>query len=200
MSNASLNNFALRLVNSKIDSSKFKGLNEEEAAMQAHIVGIFVSLDTDRDGLITRPQLTQGVQLLGLRPTKQLLGQFSTDPPVQRRASVTSQPLISPEERLKQSKVDADTFCRVMLDEWRKVRSTIDQSLDTIFAFACDNDKIANVSDDAVLNAVALHHIMQKVEVPTKLSDKDFHSFLELLPKDADGSVRLRDVKKVLFH
>jgi len=201
--NSALSIFALRLVNSKIDHGKSNADDEPpteaEANMQAHIVGIFVSLDTDRDGLITRPQLLQGVQLLGLRPNKVLLNNFAV--PERRVSSTGAQQLMSAEEKIKQSKIDAATFCRVMFNEWKRVKSTIPRSLDAIMLFARDDDLTgAGLRDDHILSIAAIKHLMQGVEVPSKLSDKDFLAFTELLPReDACGGVKVGNLKKVLF-
>jgi len=51
-------------------------LSEKDQDMSAHITGIFVHLDTDKDGLITRNQLAQGLQLIGLRPQEVLIKKF----------------------------------------------------------------------------------------------------------------------------
>jgi len=201
-SNSALSIFALRLVNCKIDhtksSTRDESPSEAEANMQAHIVGIFVSLDTDKDGLITRPQLLQGVQLLGLRPTKMLLNNFAV--PERRVSSTGAQLLISADEKIKQSKIDAATFCRVMFNEWKRVKSTIHGSLDAIMSFAKEDGLPPGLSDSDVLSAAAIRHLMQGIEVPSKLSEKEFLAFSELLPKeDASGGVKVGNLKKVLF-
>jgi len=194
--------FALRLVNSKIDHDQptpgEAPQTEAEANMQAHIVGIFVSLDTDRDGLITRPQLLQGVQLLGLRPTKVLLNNFAV--PERRTSTAGAQHLLSAEDKIKQSKIDAVTFCRVMLKEWKRVKSTIHSSLDAIMSFARDDGVEADdLGDDTVLSVASLRHLMQGIQVSSKLSEKDFLAFSELLPKEACGGVKVGTLKKALF-
>lgn len=195
--------FALRLVNSKIDHDQptpgEAPQTEAEANMQAHIVGIFVSLDTDRDGLITRPQLLQGVQLLGLRPTKVLLNNFAVP---ERRTSAGGLPqhLLSTEDKIKQSKIDAVTFCRVMLKEWKRVKSTIHSSLDAIMSFARDDGvEDDDLGDDTVLSVASLRHLMQGIQVSSKLSEKDFLAFSELLSKEACGGVTVGTLKKALF-
>jgi hypothetical protein len=197
--NKAFSAFALRLVNSKIDHDQpIPGeaiSTEAEANMQAHILGIFISLDTDRDGLITRQQLLQGVQLLGLRPTKVLLNYFVV--PAERRSSAV---LLSAEDKIKQSKIDAEAFCRIMLKEWKRVKSTIHSSLDAIMSFARD-DGVENddLGDDTVLSANSLRHLMQGIQVPTKLSEKEFLAFSELVPKEACGGVTVGNLKKALF-
>jgi hypothetical protein len=213
MSQTSLTSFAIRLVNSNIEPSVIEngtGTGEEERNMHAHVLGIFVSLDTDKDGLITRPQLLQGIMLLGLRPTETLLRKFQgevAEVPA-RRSSV----LMSVDERVRQSKIDPKTFSKVVMEEWMRVRHTLKSSLDPLFSFAVEGQAAVNriahggmsgkgVNEDAAtITPTALKHLMQGIQVSTKLSDKDYASFLELLPTDALGNVTMRDLKRVLFE
>ena len=278
MSQSSLSSFALRLISSNIDpgngiensTENIVGGSEEETNMHAHVLGIFVSLDTDRDGLITRPQLLQGIQLLGLRPTERLLRNFegrdgfsscgsnsnvisssaddtitpasssaATDTGTATAATGTAIPtatatptatptataatatttaastntnttaptaavrrssvLMSVEDRVRQGKIDANTFAKVVMEEWKRVRHTLKSNLDPLFAFAHDGE-ITGQGDAALLTSTALKHMLQGIQVSTKLNDKDYASFLELLPADAEGNVSVKDLKKVLYE
>jgi hypothetical protein len=137
----SLSNFALRLIraNTKLPGDGTKALTVEESDMMAHVAGVFINLDTDKDGMITRHQLVQGLHLIGLRPTEFLLKKFVTETAATAAAATTSSSVrkgsiassitpitttISAEEKNKHSKITSEIFCKVVMEEWLSVRSS----------------------------------------------------------------------------
>ena len=228
MSNSSQSAFALRLIHSNVqnDSDQSKQLSSEENDQYAHIVGIFINLDTDKDGLITRHQLVQGLHLLGLRPTEFLLRKFVNASTLTKANSdedanggkkqhthKVSAIIKSADEKNANSKISSQIFGNVVMEEWLRVKDTMTDDLDKMFQFANDGneDEDGNQGDEAKIDKDSLKHLLKGVSIPSALSDKDYQSFLSLLPfDDTDGEgegkgkgmgkVAIGDLKKIIYN
>mgnify|MGYP001229223001 CR=1 FL=1 len=205
---SSLGSFALRLISSDVGDAPSGSQSREEVDMFAHVMGVFINMDTDKDGMITRHQLIQALHLLGLRPTEVLLRKFvsNTDdnkPQQQQQSKRRSSVLMSADERNRQSKISSSIFCTIVMEEWRRVKIPMRGELDHLFAFATDsdNDKAYEEKggDDVEISRDALKHLLQQVQVPSALNDKDFEAFIKLLPFRENGTTTIAAVKSALY-
>jgi hypothetical protein len=197
-----MSTFALRLVHS--DVSNVEAMRDGDNTIVGHLLGVFVSLDTDRDSLINKAQLFQALQLVGLRPNESLMSRYLHAQAEDHGATSSAAAAVLA------FKVSPSVFVKITMEELRERREEMWDDLDPLINFAVAPDgqsKIAEVrglNDNEVAETISvaqLRHLMVEVEAPGKLSEEEWDSFLETT-KDiiVDNQVPTTALKKILYN
>jgi hypothetical protein len=196
-----MSTFALRLVHSDVSTVEAK--SDSENSTVGHLLGVFVSLDTDKDSFINKPQLFQALQLVGLRPNETLLNKFlQAQADDNGAASAAAAAVLA-------FKVSPSVFVQVTMAELREKREEMWEDLDPLLDFAASSDGASTIEDvrsaakgcAGTITTQQLRHLVLGVDSPTKLSDEEWESFLETI-KDiiVDGDqIPTAELKKILY-
>jgi Ca2+-binding EF-hand superfamily protein len=150
---------------------------EEAKAALPHLIGIFIQLDTDADGYLTRPQLETALTYVGLVAREELVKKYldaSAKSGVAKRATMslgvtrrTSQAILS--------RVDLPTFITVTVGELGKIKSA-SREIDPLLKFmSIDN------ADPGLISVRQLRHLLVETLSPSRLDEREFRVFLETL-------------------
>lgn len=173
------------------------------SSRSSYLSGIFISVDTDADGLITRPQLVQALALAGVLPREQTVAAFfdarrkslvAAQPPA-RRASAASASTAAALQAL----IDLPTFIAVIsatLDRESRPSATsaaphshsTASALDPLLSFMTQDN-----ADKSMLSAAQLHHLLVQTLSPTRLGEAEFSAFMAALQLPASIKARARD-------
>lgn len=171
------------------------------SSRSSYLSGIFISVDTDADGLITRPQLVQALALAGVLPREQTVAAFfdarrkslvAAQPPA-RRASTSSASTAAALQAL----IDLPTFIVVIsanLDRESRPSATSSappstaSALDPLLSFMTQDN-----ADKSMLSAAQLHHLLVQTLSPTRLGEAEFSAFMTALQLPASIKGRDRD-------
>jgi hypothetical protein len=185
--------FANRLIQSA--SKTTPHLSEASATnsnLVAHLIGVFVMLDTDKDGYLSKIQIIQALQLVGLRPNDSLLNDFARKQ-TQLNASSGSGAGGSTETSSRKSvKVTHASFkisCAVFVeitscminDKSESAVQGNELDLKPLVEFAGSILKDDSVDSNQGISLKTLKHYLVDVETSTSLNEKDFNSFLSTL-------------------
>ena len=170
-----MSTFALRLVHS--DVSNVEAMRDGDNTIVGHLLGVFVSLDTDRDSLISKAQLFQALQLVGLRPNESLMSRYLHAQAEDHGATSSAAASVLA------FKVSPSVFVKVTMEELRERREEMWDDLDPLinFAVAPDGqstiDEVRGLKDNEVAETISvaqLRHLMVEVEAPGKLSEEEW--------------------------
>lgn len=153
-----------------------RGFLQEKDVLQ--LKGIFLSLDDDSDGYLTKEQLQDALVLLGLNTRDKLLSKFFN---------------ISHHSKAAVLKVDLKTFLSVLSKEKEKFRD-VEKDLDYIFSYL-DPHKTGQV------NRQELKHFLVELDTPLRLTAPEFSKFLKTIPVSSTAKHINIDVlkKRIMF-
>ena len=185
--------FANRLIQSA--SKTTPHLSESSNAnskLVAHLVGVFVMLDTDKDGYLSKTQIIQALQLVGLRPNDNLLNDFAMK---QTQLNASSGSTVKETSSRKSVKVTHASFkisCPVFVeitscminDKSESAVQGNELDLKPLVEFAGSVLKDDNVDSNQGLSLKTLKHFLVDVDTSTSLNEKDFNSFIAALNDD----------------
>ena len=197
-----MSTFALRLVHS--DVSDVSTRRDGENTIVGHLLGVFVSLDTDRDSLINKAQLFQALQLVGLRPNENLMSRYLQAQAEDHGATSSAAAAVLA------FKVSPSVFVKVTMEELRERREDMWDDLNPLidFAVAPDGkstiDEVRGISTSCAdyISIAQLRHLMVEVDSTGKLSEEEWAAFLETI-KDMvvkDNQVPITQLKKILYN
>ena len=187
-----MSTFALRLVHS--EAGNVETANKNESAMVGHILGVFVSLDTDKDSYINKSQLFQALQLLGLRPNERLLNKY-VEAQVEEQGAAGSAAAA-----VLAFKVSSSIFVKVTMDELRAKKEDMWEDLDPLLAFA-STERGKPIESQEYISVKQLKHVLLGVEAPSRLQDTEFDSFIENLQNViVDDKIPIEELKKALYN
>ena len=197
-----MSTFALRLVHS--DVSDVSTRRDGENTIVGHLLGVFVSLDTDRDSLINKAQLFQALQLVGLRPNENLMSRYLQAQAEDHGATSSAAAAVLA------FKVSPSVFVKVTMEELRERREDMWDDLNPLidFAVAPDGkstiDEVRGISTSCAdyISIAQLRHLMVEVDSAGKLSEEEWAAFLETI-KDMvvnDNQVPITQLKKILYN
>lgn len=195
--------FAARYLQSSQDLARSE-TSPSSSSRSSYLSGIFISVDADGDGLITRPQLVQALALSGVLPREATVAAFfdarrksllAAPTPPTRRASASS----ASNAAALQTLVDLPTFIAVIsstLDREPRASSSpspFPSSSQPSTADALDPLLFFMTQDNAekdMLSAAQLHHLLVRTLSPTRLGEAEFAKFMTAL--DLPASIRSR--------
>jgi len=197
-----MSTFATRFV--KSTTLVQQQIKEDPEGIAAHLTGIFLSIDTDGDGFISKTQLVQALGNVGLLPREALLKKFvdaqSAAASSSRRAST-----VSPTRRgtaLPQAagvKFDLITFVKVCLSETDKIKLA-GREIDPLLNFMTVDNKTEKITVNQI------RHLLVDTLSPQRLDDREFQTFLSALgvPPSSikspnDETILVSDLKKKLL-
>lgn len=197
-----MSTFALRLVNSDVTNVSTR--RDGDNSLIGHLLGVFVSLDTDRDSLINKAQLFQALQLVGLRPNEYLMSRY-----LQAQAEdhgTTS----SAAAAVLAFKISPSVFVKVTMEELRERREEMWDDLNPLINFTMLPNGISTIDEVSSLSAscadtisvAQLRRLMVEVESDGKLSDEEWAGFLETI-KDIvteEDQIPTSELKKILYN
>ena len=172
--------------------AKFQTKDDDESAMVGHILGVFVSLDTDKDSFLNKAQLFQALQLVGLRPNERLLNKYV-------QAQVEEQGAAgSAAAAVLAFKVSSGVFVKVTMAELRDKKEEMWEDLDPLLSFVSNGGG----EDKQTITLKQLRHVLMGVEAPSKLTDTEWDSFVESINTFLVGEdqVPIRELKKILYN
>ena len=197
-----MSTFALRLVHSDVSNVETK--RDGDNKIVGHLLGVFVSLDTDRDSLINKAQLFQALQLVGLRPNESLLSRYLHAQAEDHGAASSAAAAVLA------FKVSPSVFVKVTMDELRDRREDMWDDLDPLINFAVAPDgqskieEVRDVNNSDVAETISisqLRHLMVEVESPGKLSEEEWNAFLETAQDIiVDNHVSTSQLKRMLYN
>jgi hypothetical protein len=186
-----MSTFALRLVHS--EAGKVLTENNDETAMLGHILGVFVSLDTDKDGFLNKAQLFQGLQLLGLRPNGRLIDKYIQAQMEEQGAAGSAAAAVLA------FKVSSSVFVNVTINELRDKKEEMWGDLDPLLSFASNGGG----EDKQSMTLSQLRHVLMGVSSPSKLTEAEWDTFVESSLKGVmvgEDRVPIRELKKILYN
>ena len=162
-----MSTFALRLVHSEAGAVETK--NEDERTMLGHVLGVFVSLDTDKDGFLNKAQLLKALQLLGLRLNKTLLDKYIQAQMEEQGAAGSAASAVLT------LKVSSNVFTKVTIAELRDKKEEMWDDLDPLLSFASDGGR----EDMQTITLKQLRHVLMGVPSAAKLNEDEWDTFFE---------------------
>ena len=162
---------------------------DESPVMILHLKAIFLSLDSDNDDLLTRPQLVEAIQLSGLQPRDSLIKKYAAA--MSESGSETNSFSLTQENVIIQPKrkntvvaplffkTDMRTFIKVTKAELFLQNSVIEEEVANLFDFFSDSTCPCHIS------VKHIRHVLNESLAPTKLSVLETAEYLKsakLLP------------------
>ena len=140
-----MSTFAMRLIHSDVRNVETK--NDGDKELVGHLLGVFVSLDTDRDSLLNRSQLCHALQLVGLRPNESLLAKFlRTQAEDDGTASAAAAAVLA-------FKVSPSVFVKVVMEELREKRDEMWDDLNPLFNFIVSPNGASTIQEVTTASA-----------------------------------------------
>lgn len=180
---------------------------ELDTTTVVHLKGIFLALDTDNDDFLTRPQLLEAVQMVGLKPTDTLFrkymlaGNAFLNP---QTIQATQEGRKKPSESMVFFKTSMETFVDVTLAELERRSAHFEEDFQYLLNVLADNPE----ESGGIVNEVSIkdiRHILHETLAPTRLSSKEMTDFFRAcqisLPRSGkfDESAVVVD-RKLLQH
>ncbi len=170
---------AWRLISTESNILK-KGSLKENDILQLR--GIFLSLDEDKDGLLTTAQLGDALKLLGFVPREKLIKKFAVNMNQMKIRGLNEMSF----------KTDFKTFV-MMLSKEMKALQDIDTELTHLFSFI-------DTTNSGLLSKSDLKHLLVDTITPLSMTPQEFHRFVKGLSFATDSeNVRIVDLKKQLL-
>jgi hypothetical protein len=195
-----MSTFATRFV--KSTTLVQQQIKEDPEGIAAHLTGIFLSIDTDGDGFISKTQLVQALGNVGLLPREALLKKFVD---AQLASSSRRASTVSPTRRgtaLPQAagvKFDLITFVKVCLSETDKIKLA-GREIDPLLNFMTVDNKTERITVNQI------RHLLVDTLSPARLDEREFQTFLSALgvPPSSikspnDEAISVSDLKKKLL-
>lgn len=159
-------------------------LSEDESpVMILHLKAIFLSLDSDNDDLLTRPQLIEAIQLSGLQPRDTLIKKYaaamSESGSETNSFSLTQENVIVPSKKKNSVvaplffKTDMRTFIKVTKAELSSQNDVIEKEVGNLFDF------FSEVTCPDHISVKHIRHVLNESLAPTKLSVLETAEFLK---------------------
>ena len=177
-------------------------IKEDPEGIAAHLTGIFLSIDTDGDGFISKTQLVQALGNVGLLPREALLKKFVD---AQLASSSRRASTVSPTRRgtaLPQAagvKFDLITFVKVCLSETDKIKLA-GREIDPLLNFMTVDNKTERITVNQI------RHLLVDTLSPARLDEREFQTFLSALgvspssiKSPNDETILVSDLKKKLL-
>jgi hypothetical protein len=195
-----MSTFATRFV--KSTTLVQQQIKEDPEGIAAHLTGIFLSIDTDGDGFISKTQLVQALGNVGLLPREALLKKFVD---AQLASSSRRASTVSPTRRgtaLPQAagvKFDLITFVKVCLSETDKIKLA-GREIDPLLNFMTVDNKTERITVNQI------RHLLVDTLSPARLDEREFQTFLSALgvspssiKSPNDETILVSDLKKKLL-
>jgi hypothetical protein len=176
-------------------------IKDDPEGISAHLAGIFLSIDSDCDGFITRAQLVHALGNVGLLPREALLKKFvdAQSASSSRRASTVSPTRRATALPQAQTKFDLITFVKVCLSETDKIKLA-GREIDPLLNFMTADNKTERITVNQI------RHLLVDTLSPTRLDEREFQTFLTALgvPPSSikspnEETISVSDLKKKLL-
>lgn len=193
--------FASRFLSTTValhKSRKIATLDAEPRVVE-QLTGIFIYVDTDWDGFISRGELERALSFLGITPRDTMIKKY-IDAAFKnsKRASVSSGNPSRMAAHLNTLKLDLASFISVTVGELDKVKQA-SRDIDPLLKFmTIDN------ADPEQISVRQLRHLLVETLAPTRLDEKEFRVFIEALGisqsvKLDERTISLSEIKRKLM-
>lgn len=188
--------FASRFLSTTValhKSRKIATLDVEPRVVE-QLTGIYIHVDIDGDGFISRGELEKALSFVGITPRDTMIKKyidtaFRNSPT--KRASVSSGNPSRMAAHLNTLKLDLASFISVTVGELDKVKQA-SRDIDPLLKFmTIDN------ADTEQISVRQLRHLLVETLAPTRLDEKEFRVFIEALGISQSMPQRQLDEKTI---